>query len=234
MQMKIIKHIVSVLLLILFFSSLAAQPVSVLFVGNSLTYRNNLPFMIKQLARQFKVKLRTASVAYPNYGLEDHVNDGRVSRMLQQRPYDFMVIQQGPSSQEYGRRSLIEYGGILCQLAKDNDTQPAYFMVWPSIPYYHTFSGVILNYTNAAIINEAVSIPVGKVWRAYRESNKESSLYDLDGFHPSKTGTFLAAIVILKKLVPEIDLDELSFKSVEAFIKEEAEWIYLKKIITEN
>src|SRR5687767_1414311 len=76
---------------------------TILFVGNSLTYTNDLPSMVVELAQKKGLTVKTEMLAFPNYALEDHWNDGRMEDLIDEKKYDFVVIQQGPSSQEEGR-----------------------------------------------------------------------------------------------------------------------------------
>ena len=73
-------------------------------------------------------------------------------------------------------------------------------MVWPSLKYYHTFDGVIKNYTDAAAINNTILIPVGKVWKDYFDKSNNFQYYGPDGFHPSITGSEISAKVIVETL----------------------------------
>lgn len=49
---------------------------SILFVGNSLTYSNDLPTLVKKIAKEHGVKIDVNMVAFPNYALIDHWNEG--------------------------------------------------------------------------------------------------------------------------------------------------------------
>jgi lysophospholipase L1-like esterase len=73
-------------------------------------------------------------------------------------------------------------------------------MVWPSIAYYHTFDGVIANYTAGALANNAILIPVGTLWKKYIEATGDYSYYSSDGFHPSLAGSKFAAEIIVETL----------------------------------
>ncbi len=180
-----------------------AQTTRILFVGNSLTYTNNLPSLVEQEAKSRGMKVKTLMLAYPNYAIIDHWNDGEVQKYIKSEKFDYVVIQQGPSSQSEGRRMLIEDGNKLQKLCEQSNTQLAYFMVWPSQTYYYTFDGVIKNHKDAAEKNGAILCPVGEAWRAYFDNNKEYSLYGPDGFHPSPKGSRLAAEVIVDTLLKE-------------------------------
>lgn len=176
------------------------QTIKILFVGNSLTYTNNLPNLVEKEAKKRGFKLKTTSLAFPNYAIIDHWNDGELQKRIMSKNYDYVVVQQGPSSQHQGRDMLIEDGAKLKKLCDKYDAKLAYFMVWPSQRHYHTFNGVIKNHRDAAIENNAILCPVGEAWKAYFDENDDFSLYGTDGFHPSPKGSRLAARVILDTL----------------------------------
>jgi len=173
---------------------------SLLFVGNSLTYTNDLPGLVKKYARQKDIKLTTKMLAYPNYAIMDHWEDGKVHDLVASEKYDYVIIQQGPSSQPFGREILFEYGEMFSKLCKMHHAKLCYFMVWPSRTYYQTFDGVIKNHEEAAKANDAILLPVGKVWKAHFDSTSNFDYYGMDGFHPSKTGSEAAAKVIVNTL----------------------------------
>jgi hypothetical protein len=71
---------------------------SVLFVGNSLTYTENLPALVDGLGRAAELdRVRVASVAKPDHSLEDHWNDGEALDSIDRGGWDAVVLQQGPS-----------------------------------------------------------------------------------------------------------------------------------------
>ena len=102
-----------------------AQDHAVLFVGNSLTYTNDLPEMVASLGAWHGLTIETDCICLPNYGLEDHWNEGHLQAKIRNGEYDVVIFQQGPSSQTYGRLSLIQYGGLISQFAKEHGMIPA-------------------------------------------------------------------------------------------------------------
>jgi len=173
---------------------------SLLCVGNSLTYYNDLPTLVKEEAESRKIIINTEMLTQGNYAIVDHWADGKVQNMIRSRKYDYVIIQQGPSSQAEGRDMLLNGGKQYADLCKANDTKLAYYMVWPSRRYYHTFDGVIRNYTAAAEINDAILCPVGKVWKDHFDKTNDFSYYGPDQFHPSPLGSKVAARVIVSSL----------------------------------
>jgi hypothetical protein len=174
--------------------------INILFIGNSLTYTNNLPELVKKSAKLQGVEINSKMIAFPNYAIIDHWKDGEVQKLIASKKYDFVIIQQGPSSQINGRNMLIEYGKKYSSICELNNTKLCYFMVWPSLNYYQTFDGVIKNHKDAASINNSILLPVGKVWKDYFDKTDDFHYYGSDGFHPSLEGSKIAAKVIVEYL----------------------------------
>lgn len=174
--------------------------VKILFVGNSLTYSNNLPKLVSQEAASTGIEIETLMIAYPDFSLQDHWDQKTFQRLLELSSFDYLVIQQGPSSQNEGKRTLLKYGKLFKTLSKENGTQLVYLMVWPSLQLYHSFDAVIENYTYAAQENQAILCPVGLEWKNYIETHQSFDLYSTDGFHPSEKGSQLAAKIIVASL----------------------------------
>ena len=141
-------------------------------------------------------------IAKGNYAIVDHWSDGEVQKEIARKIYDFVIIQQGPSSQAEGREMLINDGKKYKDLCEENDTKLVYFMVWPSRTYYETFDDVIKNYRDAASINEAILCTVGEVWKEHFDLTDNFDYYGVDGFHPSLMGSQVAAEVIIDSLFP--------------------------------
>lgn len=177
---------------------------SILFVGNSLTYSNDLPKLVYELTKSRNQNIYTKMIAKPNFALIDHLDvDSHVEEEIKSKKFDYVVVQQGPSSQDESRKLLFEGGERFNTLCNVNDTQLAFFMVWPSRLYYHTFDAVIKNHTDVAAEFNAILCPVGKVWKNYFDSTSDYSYYGSDEFHPSLIGSKEAARVIVNSLFNE-------------------------------
>lgn len=174
--------------------------IHILFVGNSLTYTNELPTLVSRIGKQRGVPIVTTMVAYPNYALEDHWNDGQIQKMIAKEKYQFVVVQQGPSSQADGRVMLLDYGARLKELCDKHKAKLAFFMVWPAYSNMHTFDGVIKNYSDAATETNSILCPVGRMWRSHFASTGDYSYYGPDMFHPSAYGSESAAQIIYESL----------------------------------
>jgi len=204
-----------------------------LFIGNSLSYSNNLPGILEEVGAFYGVGLEADCLCEPNYALLDHWADNTIPKHLEQKPYDMVLLQQGPSSQPYGREVLLEYGSMIKELATSYNTATSFYMVWPSIAYFGTFDGVIKNYSDAARKTGSLLLPVGKVWRSFLDIDEKQSIYSSDLFHPSKKGSFLAALVIFQTIFPDLDINDID-PSVFSDYVTEREFLQMLSVISSN
>lgn len=173
---------------------------NILFIGNSLTYTNDLPGMVLAMLDSAGVgPAVVANSAYPNFGLQDHWSATVTRRLLSASGWDYVIFQQGPSATE-GRPSLLEYGQLIADAARESGAQPAFFMVWPSNARFFDFDGVSESYRMAADSANALLFPAGEAWRVAWEADSTLALYGPDDFHPSVSGTYLAALVMFEQI----------------------------------
>ncbi len=173
---------------------------NVLFVGNSLTYTNDLPGMLEALVDSTAGGDRTIdAVTFPNFGLADHWVRGDAQRQIARGGWDIVAIQQGPSATE-GRASLIEYAQLYGEEARRVSARVALYMVWPAQARFFDFDGVSQSHALAADSADGLLLPVGEAWRAAWSRDSTLALYGPDGFHPSPMATYLAALVIFEQV----------------------------------
>ena len=153
--------------LIFFYVSGFSQ--SILFVGNSLTYTNELPKILEEIGTVYNISIQTECLCSPNYAIIDHLNEGKLQRLLKEQKFDFLIVQQGPSSQAEGAKMLLEDGESIKPLADKYHIKMGYFMVWTSVTWYHTMDEVIKNHRIAAKQNNTLLFSVGEVWKVYLE-----------------------------------------------------------------
>ncbi len=173
----------------------------VLFIGNSLTYSNDLPAVIEALAKAFgQKKFVYKTIAFPDFSLEDHWNKKEALRAIVKGKWDFVVLQQGPSASKEGRAVLREYGRRFAEEIRRHGAKPAFYSVWPSSGRLQDFKAVGESYKQASEDVDGLVLPVGEAWLSAWSVNPRIALYSADGFHPSTAGTYLAALVIYQRL----------------------------------
>ena len=173
--------------------------VRVLFLGNSLTAANDLPAVVASLSR--------GTVAYRaidpgGVNLEDHWNFTGARDALANERWDYVVLQQGPSTLPESAVNLSEWVLRWADAARERGATPAVYEVWPDTAFggRPAFAAVVHNYRRAAARARARLLPAGEAWQAAWRRNPRLALYGPDGFHPSRLGTTLAALVIYAKL----------------------------------
>jgi hypothetical protein len=171
----------------------------VLFIGNSLTYVNDLPGTVARLAASVGDSFEVQSVAEAGFALIDHVNGkSDAVAVVQSRPWDYVVLQQGPSSLPLSRDTLVLATQLLDPYIRGAGARPAELMVWPAADNPTAFDAVRGSYQEAAQAVNGLFLPAGEAWRAAWALYPMLALYGSDGFHPSEVGTYLTALVVLE------------------------------------
>ena len=194
-------RIAAALLTFVFFTtpSCASEEIKrVLFIGNSLSYSNDLPKMVISLTAGRKIAFQVESVAKPNYSLEDHWNDGEALHAIRQGGWDVVILQQGPSALPESRENLLTWARKFNEVIRQAGAVPAFLAVWPSKDRIGDFDRVLESYRLAAKETAGIFIPAGAAWRA--ALHESVPVYGPDGFHPSRQGSYLAALVIVGAL----------------------------------
>lgn len=175
--------------------------VNVLFIGNSLTYVNNLPAIVAAMAHATGAPaIGHFAVAGPDMSLEDHWANGTALSVIGQYDWDYVVMQQGPSSLPENQLHLRTWAMQFGEEIRAVGATPAMYMVWPAHVNAGSFNAVVQSYTLAADAADAELLPAGSAWLAAWQIDPELPLYGADGFHPAPMGSYLAALVIYTRL----------------------------------
>jgi hypothetical protein len=169
----------------------------VLFIGNSLTYFNDLPGTTAQLAGSGDDTIQVRSVARPNFALIDHANGlSEALDLIRGGGWDHVVLQQGPSALPESRDTLIIATRILDSAIRAAGGRTALLMVWPESSRFTVFDDVRDSYLAAAQDVGGLFLPAGEAWRTAWSEDPSLMFYGPDGYHPAPVGTFLAALVV--------------------------------------
>ena len=178
------------------------QKLRVLFVGNSLTYVNDLPAVVAGLGAASKLPdVEYRLLAPGGWSIEDHWTIGDAPQVLASGRWDAVVLQQGPSALPESQVNLRTSAMRAADDARKHGARPALYQVWPERYRFAVFPDVLASYRNAARASRSELFPAGDAWRAAWRRDPKLQLYGSDGFHPSRLGTYLAALVIYAGLV---------------------------------
>jgi hypothetical protein len=176
-----------------------AAPMRILFIGNSLTYSQGLPYMVRALADSLGEAPVVEEVAMPDFSLEDHWSDGRAARAIRGGCWNYVVLQQGPSSRADSRVLLLEYAARFDALVRAQGGRSALYSVWPAASRRADFDRAIESYALAAEHVDGLLLPAATAWLEAWERDPGLDLYQ-DDLHPTQAGAYLAALVITARL----------------------------------
>lgn len=172
----------------------------VLFIGNSYLYTQDVAGIVQALGTSSGTQLAVETVAGPNMALIDHWNEGLALREIREGGWEWVVLQQGPSSTDLNRDTLrLATGYFAAEVAKVGATT-ALFSAWPARTRRQDFDRAIESYTLAAGDVGGVLLPVARGWLEAWEREPTAQLY-ADDLHPSIEGAYLTAIVIYARLL---------------------------------
>ena len=202
---------------------------SVLFIGNSYTYCNDMPEVIFQSicdAAGYNVKVD--SVTRGGYYLHQFANSADeygaiVKDKLSANEYDFIVLQEQSGNPAHnpdgffdGARSLVR------KIERYTDARIVFYETWGYKTGYHllpthggdTATMEMKNRAAYTAIAESLGADVALVGAAFKDvfENSDIEVYDTDHSHPSKNGSVLAACTIFSTIF-KYDIRDLSFNS---------------------
>lgn len=185
-----------------------AEPLSILFIGNSYTHMNNMPGIFEKIAikagKQVHVEKNTQS------GASFRVHAGREDMYvaIKSRKWDYVILQ-GYSREFTHRPEYLDTATMpfLTQITdsiyKNNPcTNVMFYMTWgyetgfiedPDVDTFDKMADSIARgYQYVAEIFNVPIVPVGKVWKLVK-GKSAIDLYAPDRAHPSINGSFLIA-----------------------------------------
>ena len=178
----------------------------VLFIGNSLTYVNDLPAMVRAIAAQAGKTLVTAEVTEGGFALEDHFRAGRAQVEIAEG-YQLVILQQGPSALEESQANLQLWATRFDPVIRNSGARPALYMVWPELARFNRFDDVRDSYSNAALAIDGMFIPGGEAWRESWRIDPALKFYGDDDFHPSTLGTYAVALSMFAEIFRQTPAD---------------------------
>lgn len=179
----------------------------ILFIGNSYTFVNNLPATLTELAESGGHQIETGMAAEGGMTLTNHVDSADTTSQISSSQWDFIVLQeqsQIPSVKQFRLNQMYPAARVLVQEIENTGAIPLFFIPWAhrdgwpenGMQTYMEMQGQIeRGYFDIANELGAPMAPVGFTWAVVIKEHPEISLWQADGSHPTKEGTYLAASV---------------------------------------
>merc|ERR1712235_230394 len=210
---------------------LARSNKNILFLGNSYTYGNDLPGMVRNLASAAGKSATTTMIAPGGQTLSGHVSGGSLDT-IRGGDWDAVVIQDQSQRPSFGAGyvfyNILPDADMIVDAIRETNpcTQPIYYLTWGKRDgdsnycsngnYMCTFEGIqdqlTAAYTTMAYVTQPASVaPAGEAWRTYSNRN---GLFAGDGSHASSSGTYLTACTMLETLWPDVSCVGNSYQQV--------------------
>lgn len=200
------KSLSFILFLFLLWEVNASDTTKVLFIGNSITYFNEMPVMFQEIANNQGKNIKTTMYAPGGTGFVNHVADANVFDLFRNNDWDVVVLQPGSGESagaSYPVDTTIKRGRILLDsIYLYNPCAKVYLY---QIPYGVPSADTWATYFSVqATIRDSVlkmtdslqlqMIPAGECARAYYSVNPNLLLHNsYNDIHPSAFGSFLTA-----------------------------------------
>ena len=196
----------------------------VLFIGNSYTYVNDLPNLIKEIALSFGDTLVHESSTPGGSSFSVHITNTQTINKINQQQWDYIVLQaqsQEPSlSPGYVNANVFPAAQVLIDAIESNSfcIEPLFFMTWGRkfgdasncIPYppVCTYIGMQerlrTRYLDMSFQHNASCSPVGMAWKNSIAIDSTLNLYSSDNSHPSIHGSYLAACTFYTSIFKKV------------------------------
>lgn len=187
----------------------------ILFIGNSHTYMNDMPQLVKEMVENVTGEsCDVFMLAYSARSLKWHMGEEYFSERFNilHGKYDYCVIQEQahPMTDE---ADTIEYAARIVEMCKKAGTVPVVFETWAEKAKPENQAEMNRRYHNLAKEQGALLAPIGEVWSKVAENLKDvadADLYWQDGAHASALGAFVTAMVLTKTITGKLPSEDFS------------------------
>jgi len=180
----------------------------VLLVGNSLTYTNNLPALLRAVGASQGTPIATESYAAPGGTLAERWKEGRVAAALDDRKFDAVVLQEQGGHLAACMASLQEQRKAPCAaslrayteisgLARGKAAQVFVFATWGPDDRWQgkldRSARLVAEKSSAKVFDAAAAL------RALHEAQPAIDLYP-DSTHPSTQASLMLALALYRDI----------------------------------
>ncbi|MGH1384816.1 T9SS type A sorting domain-containing protein [Kordia sp.] len=191
-----------------FFAQTTDDPLDILFVGNSLTYFNNMPQTFEQIADEQGYQVTVDQHTPGGTGFVHHVNNNALYQKFRDRTWDYVILQPGSNESpgfSFPIAETIERGKRL----RDSILK---YSPCASIYYYEISYGIVnatpesfTQYQNRQTLikdnliqmgneTDIPFVPVGECFKASMETDASQFLWvNYGDIHPNAKGSYMAA-----------------------------------------
>jgi hypothetical protein len=183
-------------------SGVPPKPLRVLFIGNSYTYVNMLPEMLRQfsLARKQPRPLDYRMIAPGGCSLERHWQSGTAQKAIAEGGWDYVVLQDHSLGPITNSASMWRHARLFDREVRKVGGKTVFYSTWARKNAPASQSQITAAYSGIAAELGVLCCPAGPAWASVIHERPSLELYQSDGSHPSPAGTYLTACVFYSVL----------------------------------
>lgn len=171
----------------------------VLFIGNSHTFFNDMPEMLRQLAAAKGIEIEAVQNTSGGMGLEWQARQFDVRYNILFGQYDYIVLQH-VAHPFPGEVSLREGAEAVLKFVRLTSAQPVGYMTWSEEKYPEKQQEQTEAWLKLIGEQGLIAAPVGPVWHKLRHHPANLPLFFRDGEHAAPLGSYLIACVFFAVL----------------------------------
>lgn len=161
------------------------KKLNVLFIGNSLTSRNNLPEIIAAMASTSDRELSFTAHLVGGATLKKHWDDGKALAKIKEGHWDCVVLQDFSRESYVDREEMFKYGRLFDAEIRKAGSKPVLYMTWALENDAEKYPAIVEAYSALAKEIHAQRIPAGAAWYTITIDPKPAyQLYVADHKHP--------------------------------------------------
>lgn len=230
--------------------SLNTKRITVLFIGNSYTYRNEMPDMFQDLARSLGKNVYVECCTQGKATLVIQSKRPELFEMIQSKKWDYIIIQASSrdllrDSLTINKKTIPALKRIISAIDKNNPkTKKLFFMTWGyrngnrPVKDGDSFSKMTRRVKSGYLaLKEKFNIgvvPVGMAWYKVRKTHQEMVLYDRDGAHPNVKGSYLAACCFYSGIFNEKTVGSTFYSSLSPKTCRQIQIITSESVLTQR
>ena len=172
---------------------------NLLFIGNSHTYCNDMPLLVKRRAEEEGCPCRVTMLAHPNWFLSQHAEEPEARFNILHGKYNYVILQEHahPLAPE---EEFLNAAAALNRMIREAGCTPVIFECWARKDEPELQGHMNEVHRRVAEKIGALVAPVGEYWWSYKSSWPMLELYEEDGAHASRAGSDFAAKCIWEEI----------------------------------
>ena len=175
----------------------------ILFIGNSHTYYNDMPLLVKKRFDEEGYDCHVTMLAHPGWFLAQHAEEPEARFNILYGGYDYVVLQE--HAHPFGpEEKFFDAVRTLTGWIKEAGSTPVVYLTWAQKHEPEAQKRMTEAHTLIAEETGALLAHVGDEWWGYMRSWPDLEMYAEYGAHASPAGSDFAAKMIASEILQDL------------------------------